>query len=112
MRELGYLKDCVWKRLHNWNTKKLCRAGKEILLKTVAQALPNYIMSVLLLPRGVCHDIELMLNSFKWGGKLNGEHGIHWARWGRLCAPKAVVGWDSGGCLSLTLPFYLNKVGR
>ena len=49
-------------------------------------------MSVLLLPRGVCHDIELMLNSFWWGGKPNGGRGIHWARWDKLCAPKAVDG--------------------
>ena len=60
----NYLKDCVWKRLTNWNSKKLSQAGKEILLKTVAQEIPNYVMSVLLIPKGVCKDIESMFNSF------------------------------------------------
>ena len=32
----NYLKDCVWKRLTNLNSKKLSRASKETLLKTVA----------------------------------------------------------------------------
>ena len=50
-------------------------------------------MFVLLLPQGVCHDIEVMLNSFWWGGKSNGGRGINWATWDRLCVPK------SGGCL-------------
>ena len=36
-----YLKDRVWKKLHNWNTKKPSGAGKEILLKTMAQELPH-----------------------------------------------------------------------
>ena len=31
-----HIKDRVWKKLNGWNTKKLSRAGKEILLKTVA----------------------------------------------------------------------------
>ena len=76
-KAFDYLKDCVWKRINNWNTKKLSKAGKEILIKIVAQALPNYVMSVLLLPRGMCHDIEVMLNSFWWGGKSNGGRGIN-----------------------------------
>ena len=49
---------------NSWNNKKLSRAGKEVLLKSVGQALPNYVMSVVLLPRGVCSDIERMFNAF------------------------------------------------
>ena len=39
-----YIKDRVWKKLNGWNTKKLSRAGKEILLKTVAQAIPTFVI--------------------------------------------------------------------
>ncbi|XP_062102876.1 uncharacterized protein LOC133813856 [Humulus lupulus] len=42
---LGYLKDRIQQRIHGWEGRFLSRAGKEILLKTVAQALPNYAMS-------------------------------------------------------------------
>ena len=83
-----YIKDRVWKKLNGWNTKKLSRAGKEILLKTVAQAVLTFVMSVLLLPLGVCHDIEKVLNSFWWGSKKTGGRGISWLRWDRLCIPK------------------------
>ena len=44
-------------------------------------------MSVLLLPLGVCYDIEKVLNSFWWGSKKNGGQGISWLRWDRLCIP-------------------------
>ena len=64
-----FLKDRVWSKLYNWNKKSLSRAGKEVLLKTVAQALPTYTMNVLLLLIGVCRDIEKMFNSFWWGQK-------------------------------------------
>ena len=30
-----YIKDKVWKKLNGWNTKKLSRASKEIILKKV-----------------------------------------------------------------------------
>ena len=46
------MKDRVWSRLNNWNNKSLSHAGKEVLLKTVAQALPTYTMDVMLLPIG------------------------------------------------------------
>ena len=49
-KAFDYLKDCVWKRINNWNTKKLSKDRKEILIKIIAQALPNYVMYVLLLP--------------------------------------------------------------
>ena len=49
-------------------------------------------MSVFLIPKGVCKDTENMFNSFWWDGKSNGGKGISWARWNRLCSPKAVGG--------------------
>ena len=42
----------------------LSRAEKEILLKIVAQAMPNYMMNVYLLPLELCKELEIMMNSF------------------------------------------------
>jgi hypothetical protein len=42
----------------------LSQAGKEVLIKSVAQAIPSYCMSVFLLPSSIGDDIEKMLNSF------------------------------------------------
>lgn len=60
----SYIKDAVWSRISNWNKRCLSRAGKEILLKSVAQAVPNYAMSFFLLPVHLCQDLEKMMNSF------------------------------------------------
>ncbi|KAH9802749.1 reverse transcriptase domain-containing protein [Citrus sinensis] len=64
------------------------KAGKEILLKTVAQAMPNYAMNIYLLPLELCRVLERMMNSFWWGKKGNGSGGITWMKWDRLCKPK------------------------
>ena len=60
-----YVKDKVWNRLHTWHSK-LFSQGKEILLKSVALSIPNYVMNVFLLPFSLCDEIEKMLNSFWW----------------------------------------------
>lgn len=87
-----YIRDKVWKRLQGWNQKLLSRAGKEILFKIVAQAMPNFAMIVYLLPLELCRDLEKMMNSFWWGTRGNGSGGINWMRCDRLCRPKAYGG--------------------
>ena len=57
-KALEFVKNRVWNKLANWDIRKLSRTDKEVMLKTVAQALPNYTMSGFLLPRGLCPDME------------------------------------------------------
>lgn len=61
--------DSVWKKLKGWKENCLSRAGKEVLIKVVAQAIPNYIMSCYKLPGGCCKEIETLLARFWWGAK-------------------------------------------
>ena len=44
-----FIKDRVWHRIQNWKNRFISRA-KEVLIKTIAQALPTYAMSVFLPP--------------------------------------------------------------
>lgn len=84
-------KDRVWKKIKGWKERLLSRAGKETLIKAVAQAIPTYIMSCYKLPEGCCKDIESMLAKFWWGSK-EGERKIHWMSWERMSKSK-----NSGG---------------
>ncbi|KAH9656150.1 reverse transcriptase domain-containing protein [Citrus sinensis] len=83
----SYIRDRVWQKLHSWSMNFSSGAGKEILLKTVAQAIPNYAMQVYLLPLDLCKDLETMMNSFWWGSRREGR-GV----WKLLTNPKSLIG--------------------
>jgi hypothetical protein len=85
------IKDRVWKCINNWKTKFLTQAGKEILIKAVAQAILTYCMSVFLMPKILCKEIEGMMQRFWWGHKDNNSK-IHWMSWERMGVSKAQGG--------------------
>lgn len=77
----------VWKQLQNWKIKLLSQAGKEILLKTVIQAIPTYCMSVFLLPKTLCLEINSLMQRF-WWGHMEKDKRIAWMSWSRMGLPK------------------------
>ncbi|XP_057419184.1 uncharacterized mitochondrial protein AtMg00310-like [Lotus japonicus] len=85
------VQERMWKKLKGWKEQTLSRAGKEVLLKSVAQAIPTYIMSCFRLPVGVCQKMETMCAKFWWGQREN-ERKIHWNSWRNLCKPKSQGG--------------------
>ncbi|KAL0404652.1 UNVERIFIED_CONTAM: putative mitochondrial protein [Sesamum radiatum] len=58
------VKDRVWARLQRWKCKSLSQAGKLILIKSVIQTMPTYVMSCLLVPNSICQEIEGMMADF------------------------------------------------
>lgn len=60
----GYIKEKLQDKLQGWNKKHLSKAGKEILIKSVAQTLPNYTMNMFLLPTEICRDLEKAMCRF------------------------------------------------
>lgn len=52
-------------------------AGKEVLIKPVAQALPNYVMSVFKLPLTQCDDLMKHIRAFWWGA-YQGKRKVQW----------------------------------
>lgn len=89
---MGFVRDRVRSRINSWGNRFLSRAGREVLLKTVVQSLPNYAMNIFLLPQGLCDEIERVMNSFWWGCENRGGRGIRWSTWGDLCKPKPFGG--------------------
>ena len=45
----------------------MSQAGKEILIKAIAQAIPIYTMSVFKLPNTLCDEMTNMVQKFRWG---------------------------------------------
>uniref|UniRef100_A0A803QEL1 Reverse transcriptase domain-containing protein n=1 Tax=Cannabis sativa TaxID=3483 RepID=A0A803QEL1_CANSA len=88
---LGFIKDKLQKRIQHWEGRFLSKAGKETLLKTVAQAFPSYAMSVFLLPLETCRSLEGVMSSFWWKSSKY-KHGVSWHSWKKLCKHKAVGG--------------------
>ena len=88
----SYIKDTIWKRIQGWRNKLLSKAGKGVLIKSVAQAIPTYSMSVFLLTVSVCDEIQKMMNSFWWGSSSGNGKGIRWQSWARLARAKELGG--------------------
>ncbi|XP_031127667.1 uncharacterized protein LOC116029767 [Ipomoea triloba] len=84
-----YIEQRIRERINGWQKKLLSRAGKEVLLKSIAQAMPLFSMSVFLLPLNVCDSIEKVMNAFWWNTKSSSSRGIHWLSWSRLAIPKS-----------------------
>lgn len=65
----------------------LSKVGKEVLLKSAAQAVPNYVMCIFLRLEDLCFSLEKLVDSVWWvsGG---GQSNIRWLRWDPLCNHK------------------------
>ena len=76
-KTFAYIKDRVWKRIQGWKEKLLSKAGKKILIKAVAQAIPTYAMSCFDLTKTLCDDISSIICRFWWSQQENDKK-MHW----------------------------------
>ena len=58
------IKEKLSKKLVGWKEKLLSKAGKEVLIKAVAQAIPTYTMGCFKIPDSLCDDITSMIRNF------------------------------------------------
>ncbi|XP_027156321.1 uncharacterized protein LOC113757111 [Coffea eugenioides] len=79
----GYIKDNIQHRLQRWKNKLLSAAGKEVMLKAVAYALPTYTMSCFKIPKRMCKDINSIVANY-WWGEANGRNKMHWSSWSNI----------------------------
>jgi len=85
---LPFIKDRVWQKINSWSGKCLSKAGREVMIKSILQAIPSYVMSIFHLPATLSNSIEKMMNSFWWGHGRTSQRGIHWMSWEKLSAQK------------------------
>ncbi|CAM8893848.1 unnamed protein product [Rhodiola kirilowii] len=82
-----YIVNNTWKRVVGWREAHLSAAGKEVMVKSVLQALPTYAMMCYKLPVAVCMRIARIIRKFWW--TIDGDNrGIHWANPFKLSLPK------------------------
>jgi len=73
----------VTAKLEGWKERLLSKGGKEILLKLVVQAIPQYAMSVFKRPQFICKGLEQRISSFWWKNDIS-RRGVHWQKWDAL----------------------------
>lgn len=89
---LKFVNDRIWNRINTWSSRCLSQAGREILIKSVLQSIPLYVISIFLLPVTLLNEIKKMLNSFWWGQNSTNSRGMHWLSWEPLSVPKIFGG--------------------
>ncbi|XP_042959546.1 uncharacterized protein LOC122294694 [Carya illinoinensis] len=75
--------DKTWAKIANWKTKHLSIAGKEVLLKSVIQAIPAYTMGIFLLPNSITRKLNQLLRKFWWGYNEDTSK-IQWVNWNQI----------------------------
>lgn len=86
-----YVNDRIRGLAQGWSEQLLSCAGREVLIKANAQAVPTYPMSCFKLPAQVLKKIKSYISNFWWGSSVD-SHKIHWQRWTRLTRAKGEGG--------------------
>jgi hypothetical protein len=86
-KSFEYLKERVWKRIQGWKERALSKAGKDVLIKACAQAIPTFAMSCFDLTKTLCDQMSSMICRYWWSHQEN-ENKMHWLSWEKLVKPK------------------------
>ena len=65
----------------------LSKAGKEILIKSIAQAIPTYAMSCFDLTKTLCKEISMMICRYWWSAQ-DDKNKCHWISWQKMTCSK------------------------
>jgi hypothetical protein len=68
----------------------LSKAGKDILIKACAQAIPTFAMSCFYLTKTLCEQISTMICRYWWSQQDKDK--MHWLSWEMLTKPKSEGG--------------------
>ncbi|XP_062152043.1 uncharacterized protein LOC133860458 [Alnus glutinosa] len=59
--------DKVLSKINGWRAKTLSQAGRTVLIRSTAAAIPAYAMSTFLLPFSLCRQLDRRFKDFWWG---------------------------------------------
>jgi len=109
-QDFSFIMNKIWSKLKGWKEKSLSFEGKGVLIMAVAHAIPTYIMSYFLLPKGICDKIERTVCNFSWGN-FGSNMKIHWVHKDKLFKSKHDGGMGSSHLGILIGLCWPNKFG-
>lgn len=86
-----HIMDKVAAKLARWKGKALSLTRRTILIKSVAAAVPSYVMQTFLLTRSMSAKMDKLICRFWWGFDDHQRH-LHMKAWDYICCPKLAVG--------------------
>ena len=86
-----HIVDRCRSKLHGYSERNMACAAREVLLKTVVQAIPTFSMSCFLLTKKVCNSIISCMAKYWWGSSID-KCTLHWLSWDKLVTPKVKGG--------------------
>lgn len=109
-RTFAYIKDRIWQRIQGWKEKFLSWAGKDILIKAVAQVIPTYAMGCFDLTKSFCDQMSKMICRY-WWNQQEGKHKIHWVSWELMIKPKKYGGLGFRNIHGINMAISASKLG-
>ena len=77
--------------MQGWAERLLACAGREVVLKSVIQAIPTFSMSCFLLTKKVCKQLTSSMARYWWSSSID-RRSMHWISWDKLATPKVQGG--------------------
>lgn len=86
-----HISDKIWNQVTSWNSSKLSVGGKEVLIKSMLSAVPQFVMScyfllVQILNKMMSHILKI------WWASGRRSQAIHWVKKDVLFQPKELGG--------------------
>jgi len=84
--------------------------GKEVLIKSIAQAIPVYAMMVFKIPQNICKGISDTISQYWWGDD-DEKRGFIGGFGGKCVFLRTTEVWGFGTYKASTLLYWPNKFG-
>ena len=91
-QDFQFLQERHEAKLKGWRSKCLSWAGRSTLIKSVAQAITSYTMSIFEVPNKICDSLDALTRRFWWSPSKSSGKYLVVKSWSSLCRPKRDCG--------------------
>ena len=86
-----FIRERVWAKLKSWRGIWFSQEGREVLIKSILQAIPSYAVTCFRLPKTLVSAIHKAVAKFWWGGSGD-ERKMQLCKWEELTKRKTEGG--------------------